>query len=409
MGREKIKVRSIFLWAVLVIILVVALVNIYKLKAENTLIKEDMETKIDENVQIAADTLNAEFENEKTSAYENLELVYMYSPYFYYELRWIADNQAESGAIYINAMTEGGSLDVNPYFSCRAARALLLDDYYIPKVSAYLNWHTSKVIETNGLVTNYRYNSDEETLISTGKYDSTDSYLAEYLMLLCEYCNAGGTVSDISNYEQAVEISVNYLESLMKNGLTVTKIDSDDIYFMDNVEVYYALKLISETFPDKSYGIKAKTLSETSYSRIIEEFYNEEDNSFKTGIFASSGETMEFDDTRLYPCGIAQLYAVIYDLGLSDEKKKNLYDKFCEKYSWTNVTDKSGTFDYPMIAVAALEVGDIERARAYIDSFENAYQNDRTYPFYVGAAGWVAIAEKKLINNYDSYVEDFFD
>ena len=64
---------------------------------------------------------------------------------------------------------------------------------------------------------------------------------------------------------------------------------------------------------------------------------------------------------------------------LSRKRTVELYEKLCSRYEWESL-GLGGTFDWPVLACIAVELGDEERAERFVKAYEAAYGENREYP-----------------------------
>lgn len=318
------------------------------------------------------------------------------------EKNWIIKNQGLSGEIYVNSQTEGGAKDVNPYFACQAALGLLTQPVMqqdLDAVMRYLQWHTRELIENKGIVCNYRYSESKQCLISTGEYDSVDSYLALYLEVLAKYAKVTGDLSSVGDWKTAIDISLDCLEELMADGLCRIKPDSERIYLMDNLEVLNSLRELQQLLPKDERISKMIELLQQS---IVLKLWNDDERHFEIGISNAEGKLFKYDGIRkFYPDALVQLYPIYYSLsGVDDKCLKALYNEFCDAYSWEEEHIPDSSFEWPILASIALIMDDIERAESYYTRYYLEYGMDdsRDYPFYVGVSGMEIVMEERYLN-----------
>ena len=164
------------------------------------------------------------------------------------EKEWIASQQGEEGVIYLYELGEDESGSVVPYFSCLAALGMLAGnpgEEELQIVANYLNWHSEKLVKSDGIISDYRVTL--EGLESKETYDSVDSYIALYLNLLATYVQKGGSLKEIPYAEAATELCVLRLTEISENGLTKVSKEKEVYYLMDNLEVLEAY--------EKMYGL----------------------------------------------------------------------------------------------------------------------------------------------------------
>lgn len=322
------------------------------------------------------------------------------------EKSWIGDNIGQDGEIYLNNANNTG--DVNPYFACFAALGLLSgtpSSLQLVQVQNYLNWQTSQIIQYEGEVGNYGLK--DQQLVVTGTYDSVDSYLGLYLILLCEYAEKGGSLSSIEGYESAIKISLKELASITKDGLTAVSEDAQIYYLMDNAEVYSAYEklnnlLLSENETIDSITDADQILQQTEEAAISTQnavetsLWNEEEKHFEVGL-DEFGNTLEYSGwDRFYPDAIVQVYPAAFGVTEIDQQQRELYQELCSYYNWENFDVNDDVSDWTVMAYIAIKMDDIERAEIFLDGYAEKYKNKREYPLHTGEAGWVARACEDL-------------
>lgn len=319
------------------------------------------------------------------------------------EKEWIRKNQGAEGEIYLNntnANKETG--DVNPYFACQAAMGLLSGEVTeddIQCVTEYLSWHTRRLVESEGEICNYQVKNG--ILLSTGEYDSVDSYVAVFLTLLCEFVEKGGLLEDIESWQEAVEISFQKLQSLTEDQLTRVSEKKASFYLMDNAEVYEACDrmahmLESETIPWKNpkermaFSAAFKKAAEEYRDGIEKNLWNSEEERYEIGL-SEGGDYFVFQGWDvLYPDAAAQIYPIA--CGFSSEetqREEQLYNKFCEQYDWQHLY-LSDEFSWPVFAYVASKLKDMESAEIYLHTYNTKYKNNRSYPLHTADSGWTA-------------------
>ena len=326
------------------------------------------------------------------------------------EKEWIRENQGAGGEIYMNL--SGGAGDVNPYFACQAAMGLLAGQPSAEDLSCaaeYLSWHAEKLAECEGVVTNYR--NDGNGLEPTGEFDSVDSYIAVYLTLLSEYEEKGGRLSEAGDWQEALAVCAEKLEELNPGGLTQVSEKNQVSYLMDNAEVWEGchrirLLLESEDVEVAGWAGAAETgrryglLEEGIWQSVSGKLWNAEEQRFEIGL-DGRGRPLDFTGWQeFYPDAIAQVYPSACGMILSRKRTVELYEKLCSRYEWESL-GLGGTFDWPVLACIAVELGDEERAESFVKAYEAAYGENREYPLHTADAGWTARACEALKDSYE--------
>lgn len=357
--------------------------------------------------------------NQRYRAYNRAkyaEQIQFYRDCLEQEKNWIAKQQTAEGAICLYRRKEQTEGSVNPYFSCQAALGMLAgkpDGQALQYVAEYLSWQTGELIQSGGIMSDYKIVSGE--LNPTDTYDSVDSYLALYLTLLAEYIQKGGNPEVILDVEEAVAVCIYRLQELTRGGLTRVSPDKEVYYLMDNLEVLEAYEKMDtllksnhasvekwsnkEMFSD--YFGRMKTESRNAIKTV---FWNEKENRFEVAVddtFSGFGfEGMQ----DFYPCAIAQVYATACDVNvIAYETEKLLYEQISKEHAWVKL-EQDTTFEWPVLAYIACELGDTQAAEAYLKNYRSKYEYDadRRYPYKAPDAAWAARTYAAL---YDAYEE----
>ncbi|MCL6635681.1 MAG: S-layer homology domain-containing protein, partial [Peptococcaceae bacterium] len=158
------------------------------------------------------------------------------------ERRWLAANQSPAGYV----LPGGGRPDIVPYFSNIAYLALCADPAYRDAVKKYLEWVLARLNDADrwGLAgTIYDYLAAEGgELISTGRYDSADSYAATALSLAAAYYKATGDADLIRrHYRELSQVAAVITTLQDADGLVWSRPNLQIKYLMDNCECYRGL------------------------------------------------------------------------------------------------------------------------------------------------------------------------
>lgn len=311
------------------------------------------------------------------------------------EKTWIKKNQGSDGQIYLNLGTGAAAAgDVNPYFACQAAAGLLADPVSTEDFSAvhrYLNWHIQHLIAGNGIITEYKL--ENGILVSTGIYDSVDSYIAVFLSLTAAYQEAGGSLKELNELDQALQLSFLRLRELQHDGITYVSSEKHVTYLMDNAEVFDGCRRIAASLRaeeiDTLLAEQFASFAEDISSSFSDMFWNTESQRYEIGI-DDNGNVIAFNGwDDFYPSAVSQLYPFIYSL--QDSKgAKVLYKKINAADDWQNM--KLNTeFEWPMMAYAAARLNDLQSADQYLRNYAEKYKDERNYPFHTAVSGWAAM------------------
>ena len=324
---------------------------------------------------------------------------------------------------------------VVPYFSAFAALGLCENAYEGGRdtVLAYINWYISHMntaqSDVNGVAgTVYDYYcfvdpSDPEHVIEvtymdalgdkTRNYDSTDSYAATFLKLLCSYTD-NYDPDFLNDKAGLVETLVGTIYSTYcaDIGLTGAKPDYMVCYLMDNCEVYEGLAAISEKFPE--YAEKAEQIRQGIIGAL-----DSGKGYYYPAVFENGSSAYEMGDTasfEYYPQATSQLFPIIFGVTEKDgDMSETLYTLFNSLYGikgvsgkdWTRIDAGSG-YPWALNLRAAVIMEDWERAEDFVESVYTKFVSaGHPYPYYCAEAGHILIAVGELMEKaFDGTGED---
>lgn len=336
--------------------------------------------------------------------------------------QWLIDNQIANGALPMYGANDGDA-NVVPYFSSIASLAFIrygAQNGGLDRAKLYYDWYFAHLNDEspNNIGTIYDYRiivKDKQAVKETSKdkYDSADSYAALFLTSLFEYVKAGGDKEYILNNKEKIFKIINMQTSLIdeSNLSSVSHINRTK-YLMDNCEVamgiYSACMLLKKVylpeykFYQKEYWsirrdiLNLKKLRSKLVASINNELWNKEKGCYELGL-KGSGNTINFDSYEdFYPDAIAQLFPIVYNVINPDSQRaKQLYNDFCDAYSWETLEhyekEKTG-FYWGIAAYCAAVMGDDSRVNKYIDSFAQKTMPELRYPVYNADIAWVVMA-----------------
>lgn len=317
------------------------------------------------------------------------------------EKDWIRSCQGKSGELYLS----GGS-SINPYFACLAALGLLSGEVRgedLAAAQAYIDWHCREFLEWDGEVPDYERKGGRET---TKEPDSVDAYVAVFLSLLCKKAELTGSLS--AGELQAVRLGLKKLEELTEDGLTVVRRGDRRAYYMDNLEVLTAYQELQRAAGQvdglRELGETAAERARRSQAAIQAYLWNQEEQRYEVGI-QTDGRVIQADPSKdFYPGGVIQVYGAAWGFPLSDqERARTLYERFCGDFRWEKINQ--GTFYWSELALAAVELGDLDRAETYLETYQAIVEDGRVWPLHIGTAGWMARACGKMEETYRERLE----
>ncbi len=336
------------------------------------------------------------------------------------ETAWLASLQLDNGAIPMTG-NKNGDVTVNPYFADFAALALLDDaEKYAFDVKEYMDWHFSHLNTAktdyngvDGTIYDYTVTVENGNVVAEkiaekdGKksYDSSDSYAATFLTVVNKYYEKTGDTQYILDNKGEILRVIDAMLATLHKGLTFAKPDYEVKYLMDNCEVYEgtvaAVSLLKNVIyaDDNSCSLiltKCEYAAKWIYQTIEKKLWNADENHYEAGIFKNGAAAYEFSWAEFYPSATAQLFPVISGVIDADSvRAHNLYNAFCESYSWQNFEIPS-EFCWGSNVFAAAVMGDTKSVISYMNNYL-AFADGHKYPLYNADAARVAMAAFELL------------
>ncbi len=323
------------------------------------------------------------------------------------ELAWQASLQLPNGALPMYApMKKGDVLRVCPYFSCIAARALLLrSNQYAAHVRRYLDWHIRHLNSASedyngvdGTIYDYLFqrvgeaNAQKESLMRSrdGKpyYDSTDAYAALFLDLVCRYDKVVDDKAFLVQNRNTIFRVYRAMRSTMDGALSIAKPDWPIQYLMDNCEVwvgfsaaerlFHRLHTVTEEAAFSVLALESAALRDQVAEGIEERLWNPHGEVYRVGISKKGTPVPRLLNLgRYYPDAMAQLFPMMTGI-LPPEglRARNLYEKISRRFStekrrWENMQHMPRSS--PLTAILARTatcMGDEARVIQYLAQYE---------------------------------------
>lgn len=331
------------------------------------------------------------------------------------QVDFILSKQLDDGAIL--GVTRSGYIDINPYFSNIAALGLLAADTTASRAGA-LDWMEWYLDHLNAAATNvpansvfdYRYYPATDTQVSTGDFDSVDSYASTTLNVAWAAYQSGDpalqtfVTNNITTYEAIANI-LNYgaptgvrIESPTAGaGLTIAKPSYPIAYTMDNTEVFSGLRdfadlqsALGRTSEAAYYG----AWTATSQDAVTDLLWNPTNDNWDWAYLNTSNTDV------FYAQGAAQLWPILDRVvPATDAKAVAGWTQFTA--SWPDWYNNGVPDAYPWISLAraAQLMGEWDNAAAHlVDAHERYAPGGFTQPtscgastcgmWYVAEAGW---------------------
>lgn len=298
-----------------------------------------------------------------------------------------------------------GDYKVTPYFANIAATALTFNHHELGAVQDYISWYLTHLNWPDkyglyGTVYDY-YVTTSGTEISSGDYDSADSYAASFLSLVRAYYEAGGNVQFLRDHEYQLHVIADVMIKLLgTDDLTISKPNGTVQYLMDNCEVYRGLAdvafLFTRVFGDGKDGEWFQTYADKVRTAIFKDFGN--GNEFYVYIDGTSKQSVDWN--IWYPDTIAQLYPIVEGvISSSDSRAQNIYRNINRFHPGWVTLHTGSIYPWTIVGFTAALMGDTERAKAYYDTVTQEYVNHGSpWPWFSAEAGWF-LRMNELLNS----------
>lgn len=301
------------------------------------------------------------------------------------EIEWLAASFRPDGAFCQNPLRAR----VVPYFSNLAALALLPERADL--VAKYIDWYLAHINQpdrwgVHGTIYDYIYRGDRE--ISTGRYDSADSYASTFLGLVSEYYDVTGDRDFILQRLPKISLVARLLLDLQdeSDGLIWALPNRWNKFLMDNCENYWGLTRYSELLGSLSMpeeAAKYKIAAANVRDGIQKRLWREDEQSYSWSLNLL-GLSKGVNWSRWYPDAVAQIFPATF--GVIDpggDTARNLYEKLSSSHPGWQELKKPDPFPWALVAYTAARMGDSERSTRFVRAAEDAYlQTGRSYPWH---------------------------
>ena len=235
------------------------------------------------------------------------------------EAQKILTKQLPDGAYNMTSPLNGTSFQpgdnnilIEPSFACLAAQAMMManevepNSNYLLSVNNFLHWYANH-LNANGTI--YVYNGNYPNYSSSGHYDSTDAYAAQFIDTAYVYYK---TTSDAAFLDWVwpyiIKVAGAIDLTLQSDGLTWATPTYLVKYLMDNSEVYIGYKTAAELAAFKSDTVRNANWSTKAANCLagIEGMYLGDGNSRYASDKNAAG-VLNTLWTDVYPHGDAQM------------------------------------------------------------------------------------------------------
>lgn len=320
------------------------------------------------------------------------------------QLRWLAGTQLDSGAIALNPQKQS----INPYFANFAALALLEGEAYRDDIRRYLQWYLAHlnrpdVYGLTGTIYDYRLEQLEPgkppVEVSTGEYDSADSYAATFLMVVQRYLEVTGDRQFIEENLADLQLVAGVMVKLQdKDGLLWERPTKKQKFLMDNSEAFagfraWAMILDSIGKPEEAGDFYAR--AERVRRGVLTRMYRPRQQEF-LWMIDGRGKGTGPNWSRWYPDAVAQLYPLLFGVvPPNDARAISVYQEFNRSHpGWPDLA-KEDPFPWVLVAYSAAMMGEGDKARELLDKVSETYPQGE-YPWYNMESAFYVFARRSL-------------
>lgn len=272
---------------------------------------------------------------------------------------FLACAQANSAALDLAAFQEtdgaipvvSGGDSVDPYFAIRALLSARQTGLDIGQVApAWIDWLLARQQPDGSFPRFCRINEQWEVCAVA---DADDALVALWASLLFASAQCGELPPD---WEKSARLALRKLNSLLDKKTGVYHISEalPVSLFMDNVEIYAALRDIAQQqrCMRKPHAARKTLLSASRLRLAIKHTFHRS----KAGHFEVSTQQAT-DMAQFYPGQVAQIYPVLLRMG-DPKALKMLFAAWMYRYGDIWLAQEHDVYPWGMVALAAHEVGD---------------------------------------------------
>lgn len=347
------------------------------------------------------------------------------------EKELILNSVAESQELYIRSLQTStgaitytpGSARICPYFSSYAAIGLLTRpgaknekvvkdyiDWYIGKLNGNVNPKTG-ASEIPGSMYDWQISNGEE--ITSGTYDSVDSYAANFLILAEKFMAIS---ADNEAWLKERSDKINLIASAMiacidsPDNKVPTDFSPDDNDYLSVASFVYPAKYLMDNCEVNRGLVAAKRLQAKGVitDNVDYQFYIEQNAKGIESQLWNNGTYKWIDQAgsktnwnNFYADAVAQLTPVMMGVIRSgDARAKSLWDEFNNHYGQWSSGYNYSDFPWVFICFGAASMGDKDRVNEYINHiYSFTSKNTQKKNWYSSEAGELLIAIDLIKNN----------
>src|SRR5579859_5746934 len=198
-----------------------------------------------------------------------------------------------------------------------------------------------------------------------GAADADDSMLALWLQLLYRLAPDSGIPPE---WQVSTQKAQAQLAKLRNGRLGIYHVSGRNhvALFMDNIEVYSALKDIAKAqdrFGDKQAAKTTNKQAENLAAAIDHVFWDKRHQWFRS--------SMQKNQPAFYPDVVAQVYPLLAGFPLKDENARSAWSRWRSKFASAWLEDKYDPHPWGLVALAAMKMGDPSSALCWLTHSES--------------------------------------
>src|SRR5947209_8559803 len=263
--------------------------------------------------------------------------------------------QLADGAVVLDT----NAVDVEPYFATKALivaqdAGLDIRDAGV----AWIQWLMPRQ-KSDGRFERYCRKGGEE-FHACRAADADDSLLALWLQLLYRLAPDSGIPAE---WQQSVSKAAKQLSKLRNGRLGIYHVSTRNhvALFMDNVEVYSALKDIAQAqarFGDSKAANSTRAAADKLASAIKHVFWDDHNHWFRP--------SMQKGRPGFYPDVVAQIFPWLEDMPVSDQDPQAAWKDWRSRFAAAWIQTKYDPHPWGLVALAALKMGDDNTALCWL-------------------------------------------
>ncbi len=293
------------------------------------------------------------------------------------EILWLGSCQLPNGAILMTPCSDS----VIPYFANLAASVMV--DYDAAWAKQYILWYLSNINQPDrwgakGTIYDFRVRNGK--MVATKDYDSADSYASTFLSLVSHYHGITRDDEFVLSQKKSLDLIASVLTDLTDvDGLVRVKPNTRTKYLMDNAENYRGLTDWSETLHSLGFSQEAerfKALANKINGAIEDKLFNPKSGDYAWSVWWLGKRYPRA--RRWYPDAVSQVFMISTGLLDPEGPRANavwrVFNSRFPNWEWGDTGDE---FPWVEVAVAALQMGEPDKARDFLIWLQEQKAHDR--------------------------------